>query len=420
MKRKTVAATTLAACLAAANAMGSGYMIPEQSPSSIGLAGAYIAAARGADSSFHNPANMDRAPGSGAGEIDFTYINLPSLDYTDAADPSRNSGSKTEHFFLPQAYAVSPGLGRDGRLRVGASLTYPAGLSKRWDSPFARATTEEFTLRVTEFTPSVSYKFSDLLSMAAGVRTIYAKGVVKSYAQLSSAYAPLTFLSRDMKGDGTDFGYILAATLRPAERLSVAATYRSEVDIKLKGDAVLLSNLPASFGGTYTGGGEVNLPIPEVFNLAAAYDLGATTVELVWERTKWSTFEYLDFNYDRDLTATPLRNFDLPVKKSWSDTDAFRLGITHRINDRLTATIGVARVEAPVPEQTLGFELPDASTNLYSLGTAWKLERMELACGYMYVDMDDRTVTGNDYGINGTFSNHTAHLFSLAARFTLS
>ena len=411
MKRKTIAATALTACLAATSAMGSGYMIPEQSPASIGLAGSYVAAAHGADASFFNPANMNQAPETGAGEIDFTYINLPSITYTDASDQSHNAGSKTEHFFLPQVYAISPALDQDGRLRMGASLTYPAGLSKRWDAPFARATTEEFTLKVIEFTPTVSYAVNDILSVAAGLRTVYAKGVVKSYARLDASYAPLTFLSRDMKGDDTDFGYILAASLRPMKGLIIAATYRSEVNLKLEGDVVLRSDLE-----TYAGGGNVGVPIPEVFDLATAYEFGPATVELVWERTKWSTFDYLDFNYDRDLTTTTLTlaSFDRPTEKSWADTDAFRLGVTHRINDRLTATAGIARVEAPVPEHTLGFDLPDATTNLYSLGMAWKLEKMELACGYMYVDMDDRTIS-NKY-INGTFTNHTAHLFSLAAR----
>ncbi len=404
MKKTLAAITAVTACLTAANAMASGYRIPEQSMNSTALSGAYVAAAHGADAAYFNPANMSWGKKS-SGELDFTYINLSSIEYRDNTTAGKNGGSRTADFILPQVHAVSPAY---GKAHVGISLIHPAGLSKRWDAGFPRATTEEFTLKVTEFNPSISYAINDMFSMAAGIRAIYTKGVVKSTA-LSPFSAPLTLLSRDMKGDTTEFSYNLALAARPLENLKLAATYRPKVDLDLEGDALLRSNFE-----TYNGSASVSIPLPEVITLAAAYTINKTTVELTWDRTKWSDYRNLDFNYNRDLTSTAtLGKFDAPIAKNWGDSNAYRLGITHNLNSRITLMAAIARDENPVPEQTLGFELPDSNATLYSIGATYQHGNVRLGASYLYDKKDNRDV--NNATINGRFSGAAAHLLTMGA-----
>jgi len=48
----------------------------------------------------------------------------------------------------------------------------------------------------------------------------------------------------------------------------------------------------------YDGGSSVTVPLPAATNIAIALDISETTkVELVYERTYWSSYKYLDFNY---------------------------------------------------------------------------------------------------------------------------
>ena len=56
--RKTLSLLGLAVLVSAGTAQASGYRIPEQSVDATAKAGAHIASADGADSSYYNPANM--------------------------------------------------------------------------------------------------------------------------------------------------------------------------------------------------------------------------------------------------------------------------------------------------------------------------------------------------------------------------
>ena len=300
--KKKIAVVALTGILAAGPAFASGYRIPEQSLNSTALSGAYVANTPGADASYYNPANMSWLENKWQTEASLTWIHLASMEYTDNTIASRNSGSRTEDFALPNLHVVSP---EYHNFRFGLSVVYPYGLSKRWDNSFPRSTAEEFTLKTYELNPTVSYKVNDQLSLGGGVRAIYAEGVVKSNT---------ASISRDMKGDTTEYGYNLALTYRPVENLSLAATYRSKIDLDIEGDARL------SLGGAqlYNGYAEVSVPAPAVLALAAAYTCnnGKTTAEFTYDKTFWNAYDKLDFNYAPTLTNPVLiANFDNPKRQ---------------------------------------------------------------------------------------------------------
>lgn len=259
-----VAKVAVALGLSAVTLSASGYRIPEQSLNSVALSGAYVAGANGADASYYNPANMAFMPENGSLETALTYINLPSVKYTDTL--GFENKSKEEQFILPTFHYVSP---KQGNFRYGLSLVAPAGLSKRWNDAYPKATAQEFTLKVFELNPTISYLVSDKFAIGLGLRAVYSDGIVKSDAGT---------ISRDMEGDSFDFGYNLALSYKPIPELTLASTYRSKVDLTIKGDADL-----SIAGGliTYSGGASVMIPLPASLTLAANYDFGKTNVEFV-------------------------------------------------------------------------------------------------------------------------------------------
>lgn len=107
----------------------SGYKIPEQSFAATAKSAANIASTNGADASYYNPANMPFLEDKSHLEVGLTYINLPSIKYTDAQNPALNSRSTVEHFLAPSFHYVSPAVAED--LRFGLSFTAPGGLAKR-------------------------------------------------------------------------------------------------------------------------------------------------------------------------------------------------------------------------------------------------------------------------------------------------
>ncbi len=401
--KKKISVLALSSILLAGSVWAAGFRIPEQSVDSVAKAGANIASATHADTSYFNPAKMAWTKDTWQFEGALTYINLTSITYEDNRSPLYNGDSKTENFLLPTFFLVSPDM---NNFRFGLSATAPYGLSKRWEQPFPRSTAEEYTLNVYELNPTVAYKSCDKFSIAGGVRMIYSSAEVSSYAVRPDGL----IASREMDGDAWEWGWNLAANVRPTEDMNIAVTYRSKVDLDLEGDVDLGTNWPSPYVmGT---DGDVSIPAPAVLSVSLAYTFGPATVDLTWDRTFWSEYESIDFYYDDPVTHPVLQVFTLPVIKNWDDSSAYRIGLDYVLNDDVTLMAGFAYDETPVPGDTLGFELPDSDAYLYSLGFRYRVNaQMELGMAYLYDYKESRSVT-NDM-INGKFTDSSAHLVSV-------
>jgi len=378
--------------IASAGLMAGGYKIPESSLNATALSAAYVAASHGADAAYYNPAAMVYNEDAGLLEVDATYIGLSAINYASTSG-TINIDSKSESFVVPTLHYASKKLGDNGA-RFGFSIVAPAGLSKRWSSAPALYSAEEFTLKTIEFNPSIAIPLSDTVSMGAGFRVISSSGVVKS-----------TYLvSREMEGSSIDYGYNLALMYKPSAKLSLAATYRSNIDLSVEGNAKLYSGSTLAYNGDVS----VSVPTPAALNLAAAYTFGqGTTLEAVYERTMWSAYDYLDFNYPVSIGGlTPY--FDAPVRKNWENTSTYRLGLTQKYN-QWTAMAGLAYDETPVPESTLGYELPDSDAWIASLGGRYQLDSNWNVGLAGLVDMKKSREVHNA-SINGDFSNARAYL----------
>lgn len=424
--KKRITLLALIGVFSAGSALASGWRIPEQSVNSTALSAAYVANAHGADAAYFNPANMSFADEKERWqmEVDAMYIHLSSVEFEHLTTPSMNGDSKKEDFLLPLFHLVSPEF---NNMRLGLSFTVPGGLAKRWDDPYQGATAGEFSLEVLELNPSLSYKLHERVSIAAGVRAVYSKGRVSSDAQGAFTGSPLlTTLSRELEGDSIDEGYNLALTVNPLDNLTTAVTWRSRVDLTLEADDLTLRStglIPPLTDQLYTGGGSVTVPLPEVLTVAAAYTMGNTTVEISWDRTFWSDYKQLDFDYDAAIALTPTLQtvFDTPQARDYNDADAFRIGVTQKLlEERLTLMAGFAIDKTPVPDHSLGFELPDSDAKIYSVGCKYKLsDQYELGLAYLYDDKEERRLRLDDNNtIVGEFTNAAAHLVTIGLNTT--
>lgn len=392
---------------------GSGFQIPNQSLKAIGSAGANIASSIGPDAAYYNPANLSLLEDRWMLETSLTTLWLPEIDYTDDRATLLDGESDFELFFLPQAHLSSPDV---NGFRFGFALTYPYGLAKSWDQPYPGATASKFSLTVVEASPSVAYQVSDQFSLAGGIRLVYGKGEVENGVTNPpfAGIAPLTTIDRDQDGDDIALGYNLAATFRPTPVWRLAATYRSKVDLDLKGDATLLALAGPFPFAAYDGTGVLGLTLPAVSSLATSYTFGDLTLEIAWNRTFWSDVESLDFQYSQSLLGTVFDGFDRPVAKNWDDTDAFRFGLSYQLTPQVLTTLGFAIDQTPVPESTLGFELPDSDAFMYGAGIQYRPnERFQFGVSYMYYHTTSRSVSNGSVaglpGIDGSFDDGGAH-----------
>nr|WP_321267767.1 outer membrane protein transport protein [uncultured Sulfurimonas sp.] len=405
----------LLSLVASSMLMAGGYKIPETSLNAVALSAANIAHTKSADAAYYNPANMVFMEDKNHLEADLTYIGLDAIKYKGSIITPKSAtvvagqdlDSKSEKFLVPSIHYVS---GKAGETRIGLSITAPGGLSKRWDKEPARTSAEEFTLEIVEINPTVAIPINDKVAFAFGFRIVHTSGVVKSSGTSEvNATPPLySTLTRDLTGDSIDYGYNFALAYKPTKDLEMAFTYRSQVNLTVEGDAKLSSTaVPAGLipAGSYDGIASVTIPLPATASLALAYTFPSkTTVEFVYERNMWSAYKDLDFDYDGTITHPILTSaFDVAKPKNWNDTNAFRLGVTQEL-DSMTLMAGAVYDESPVPDETIGFELPDSNSISVSLGGRYQInDKLDFGLSALYSMRESRSVKNDS--LDGEFSD---------------
>jgi len=385
------------------------YKVPEQSVNSMALGAAYVAHTDGADTAYFNPANMAFMENKQFAEVGLTWAHLPSNKFEGMQAYSAtdvhvaNNKSEVENLQLPSIHYISQAI---EPYRWGLSLTVPGGLTKRWDSGHQKLFAEEFTLKVVELNPVFSYKVADNFAVGGGVRFIYSEGIVNSDG---GAIKPI---KREMEGSTVEYGYNLAMSYRPTSDINMAVTYRSTVDLKEDGDANLYL---FGVGNQYSA--DVTVPLPGALNVAVSKTWqDKYTVELNYERTYWSAYKELDFNYGRAIQPALVSSFDAPKERRWNDTDTFRVGLTAKVTPTITLMAGYAKDETPIDKKYVSYELPDSDADIYTLGIRVKAnENLSYGIGYLHDQKESFTIKAgeNVHGVIGKFSEGGADLLTV-------
>jgi len=385
--------------------MAGGYKIPETSLNAVALSAANIAHNKSADAAYYNPANMVFMTNKNHVEADLMYIGLSKVKFEGTISTvPQDIESESETFLVPSLHYVS---GDVSGARFGLSVTVPGGLSKRWKNSLATYSAEEFTLETIELNPTIALPIGDKVGVAVGIRVVHSSGVVKA----TGTHPTYGAYSQDMEGDSIDFGYNLALAYKPTSDLELGLTYRSQIDLTEDGDAYL--SMPGAGVTADTYGASVTVPLPASLSMAIAYTFPTkTTVEFVYERNYWSAYEDLNFNYNNPYAEGA---FGISKPKDWKDTSAFRLGVTQEY-DKMIIMAGIVYDETPVPDSSVGFELPDSDSLSVSLGGRYKIdEKMDVGVSALYSMRDDRSIAAanSDAGLDGEFTDSNVLLVSV-------
>jgi long-chain fatty acid transport protein len=389
---------------------GAAYKLPEQSISGTALSAANIASCDGADCAYYNSANISFLDNSIQYiEGGLTYVHLPKISYSGKNNLSgtwidATAKTKSENIAIPYFHYVSKAY---GPFRYALSLTVPGGLSKRWDTPVQKLYAKEFTLKTVQLNPSISYKVNSNFALSVGANIVYSEG--KVYSDGRDVNLPI---KREMEGDSIDYGYNLAATLHLNNGINIATTYRSKIKLSEEGKANLYLG---SVGKKYNA--YVNIYLPATLNIAISKKFNDLTLEFVYERTFWSSYKKLDFNYKPEISSALLKNaYDTTIDKLWRDTNSFRLGLKYRYNNKITLMAGYSYDETPIKEKHVSYELPDSQAHIFSAGFKYK-HNSNLTWGVaaLYDYKTKREVKNNL--IDGTFNDGGALLITAGVEY---
>jgi long-chain fatty acid transport protein len=156
----------------------------------------------------------------------------------------------------------------------------------------------------------------------------------------------------------------MGVTMSDVKDVAIGITYRSKIDLNEEGQANLyLSGIGRQYDAS------VSVPIPAALNIGISKTWNdRLTLEFVYERTFWSAYETLDFEYGAPIQPVLVEAFDDSKDKLWEDTNTFRLGLTYQYNDKLTLMAGYSYDETPILEEHVSYELPDSDAKIFSMG----------------------------------------------------
>ncbi|MBF0265046.1 MAG: outer membrane protein transport protein [Gammaproteobacteria bacterium] len=361
----------------------------------------------------------------------FLNLNAFSSNYiTPLSSKSTLSSKKTlssNELIESENFYISPLQIRTAdykNFKFSFNMGNPSELTELWKNTLTQSSSEDYSLKTIELNPSTSYQVNDQFSIGGGLRMIYAKGKVKSnpgeltnLASMRSSQVPgisaannETPAAHDMGGDTISYGYNLAITYQPTHELAVGLSYRSNVDLDVESNSKLYTNSQT----IHSNGASVSVHMPASLNLAFAYNImEKTTVEFILERTLWSRYESLDFNNSTSIHPMLVSSFDDPNTTSWNDANTYRLGLSHHYSKQLKFMFGYARDEAPVPNDTLAYELTGSDGNLYSAGFEYKFnDAQSIGMSYLYLTRAPVNVSNSTVG--DTFTNTKAFLATIA------
>jgi long-chain fatty acid transport protein len=227
-------------------------------------------------------------------------------------------------------------------------------------------------------------------------------------------------IDEQMKTDGWGFGFNAGILYKASPKFQLGFSYKSPVDINLKGNLELEMYLPVIPGSGIVGGTvyfkdgefETTLPLPGEIGVGVVYrPTEKLTLTSDISSVNWSRLEFLDTRDDSlssDLLGTlyvNVREAEFPF--NWENIIRFSLGGEYVLREDLFLRAGYFFEQSPVPDETFTLLIPDVGDkHSFNLGLSYRIDSFEFGYDYQLVTHKKREVTAlEDANGDGRFDN---------------
>lgn len=397
----------LALGVAGSLSQGAGFQLySEGSAESLGMGGAMSARRDMLSNVWFNPASVS--------DFKESQLMLGGGIVKLSADFSSESASDTESLedavhFIPHFYWLRP---VSEKLTAAVSFTVPYGLGTDWDEDWTGLLDiDKVLLRTHYLTPTLTYKVSDKLSLAAGVSAVYSDLIYRANLRLTGLGVA------NHEADAFGSGWLLAANYKPTDDWSFGVKYQSRVKLTMKGEVHYSSGMATP---TSDVDGVIVLPPSLTLGVAnTSIDKWTFGFDVVW--TGWNEYDHLGINYDIHPSGGP--NFSTISQKRWDNVLSYRLGAEYQLNEKWRLRSGFIYDESPINDRYRGAELPGNTRHIFSLGCSYDEATwgVDAAAGYMLF-RDSRIGTlvggnpGSAYPADGKFEDVSGYMFTVSYR----
>ncbi len=362
----------LALAALSTSAFGAGLALNEVSARGNALQGALVGSTRDASAAYFNPANFTEL-GEGVHMLVGATFVRPAFD---TRVHGITTPQKEKVFTIPHLYLVTPlsddfyaGLGCYSEFGLG---TRYEGLDKWILAPDSfESTVESFTLN-----PSIAWKATDKLSVAAGLRLMYLSMVTDRVlpAGTPPLHAPVPAVLH-LRADAWAPSYVLALAYQITDTLRFGFLYRGQSDFDADGIARL-----SPLGINADVSGDIDLPSA----LQAGLNWQATkrlNFGLAVTRTDWTCYDKLAFTVKHPAVGK------LPIveEKDWEAAMRYSGGIEYQIDDHWSAQIGYTHDKDPTRAGHPDTLLPPGDRDQVGFGVGYGEGSWRVNVDYMLV-----------------------------------
>lgn len=406
--RLSTLAASVALSLISSSSLAAGFQIVEHSANGLGRAFAGEAAtAENAAVIARNPAAMSRFDKTAISAV-LSYVEPEvGLEGTVTNKAAAGEGlpdqfvhyEANEEEFAPSAtvpafYALTP---LNEQVHIGLGIFTNFGLSTDYSDDFnALEYGDKTELTTVNINPSLSYKLTEQFSLGLGINAVYADASLSTTTPLyfnsnpamQAAKIPGGITIAQVSGDGWDWGWNVGVLWAPIEGTDLALTYRSGVDIKLKGK---MSSIDPRFKRE-TKSGSLDLNLPDITELAINHQLSdQLSVQASLNYMGWNSFEKLEVDVD---TLGPISLKEENFKNSWR----ISTGITYQYNHKWTLRAGLAYDKSPVQDDDRTISIPDSDRKWFSTGASYQLDTgSSIDLAFTYIKGSSASLKEDDF-----------------------
>lgn len=299
------------------------------------------------------------------------------------------------------------------RLTAGIGVSAPFGIAISWpqQGAFRYATPYEIKLQTVAINPAIGYKFSDKLSVGAGLDIFHSSLRVKQVYPWSAAlgFPGLADGNQEIDGSGWGLGAYASMNLALSDRQRLAIIGRLPVAVDFEGYSDF-SNVPIPGVASRTEF-RSDMEFPASVQVGYGFDLNdKTTIGFDFDWTMNSSHDDLPLNVGANQFLLPNDRQVL----DWKDAYSVGTGISTQITEQLVLRGGYLFTESPMNDRFYTPSVPANDRHIFSAGLGYQInERILFDFAYSCVHLESHEVLNNvNPALNGHY-DYSWHIFTL-------
>lgn len=351
----------------------SGFKLPTQSAAASGDRYTGIGAeAEDASTGFYNAAGLTRFDNTEL--VIGGHLIRSSVDVEGTVSSASASANTTDWAAVPLLHMAMPVW--EDKLYFGFGVTVPFGLATHYaKNSGVQAAATLSSLETINFNPSLAYKVTDWLSVAAGVNLMHMK------ASLDSVFSGEPFYNH---GDSWGYGYNAGILVELSPTTRFGLSYRSQVAQRLKGRS--------ERAGVVNDALSVGIRLPSTALFSAYHEFNERWgIKGTIEFTQWASVDKLE------LLNTALGK--VVIFTQYRNTWRGGVGTHYQIDERWKVRFGIDYEQTPTQMLYRDIRLPEGNRWAVGVGGQYAVNKsVSLDVGYFHVFVAEAGIIGDFTG----------------------